>query len=84
MKFELVTPEKLYTSLDAVSHVMAPGEEGDFGVLAGHMPLISTLRSGGEVKVDLENGKAETFVVSGGFVEVTSGSVTVFAESVTE
>ncbi len=81
MKFELVTPNKLEASFEA-THVRAPGTEGDFGVLNGHMNLISTLRDGGEVEVTDEKGKVTTYIVGGGFVEVTADSVTVLAESI--
>ena len=43
--FELVSPERLLLSVDA-EMVTVPGAEGDFGVLAGHAPLISSLRPG--------------------------------------
>ena len=43
--FELVSPERLLLSKDA-GMVVIPGAEGDFGVLPGHSPLISTLRTG--------------------------------------
>ena len=80
MKFELVTPEKLFASLEDVAHVYAAGEAGDFGVLPGHMPLIATLREGGEVRVQDATGKETAYTVHGGFVEVTPASVTVLAE----
>jgi F-type H+-transporting ATPase subunit epsilon len=82
MKFELVTPDKLFTSMEGVQHVACPGTEGDFGVLKGHMPLISTLRPGGAVRVRDGRGKEVAYTVHGGFVEVTPTSVTVLAERV--
>ena len=43
--FELVSPEKLLFSAE-VDMVVVPGSEGDFGVLPGHSPFISTVRAG--------------------------------------
>ncbi|MGD8327130.1 MAG: F0F1 ATP synthase subunit epsilon [Sphingomonadales bacterium] len=77
--FELVSPERLLASMQA-SQVVVPGEEGDFGVLSGHMPVMSTLRPG-VVEVS-EDGKAEPtkLFVGGGFVEVADDRVTILAE----
>jgi F-type H+-transporting ATPase subunit epsilon len=76
--FELVSPEKLLLS-DDVEMVVVPGAEGDFGVLVGHAPLISSLRPG---VIDTYNGdkvEKRIFVV-GGFAEVTGERCTVLAE----
>lgn len=77
--FELVSPERLLASMQA-AQVVIPGEEGDFGVLSGHMPVMSTLRPG-VVEVS-EDGKAEPtkLFVGGGFVEVADDRVTILAE----
>ncbi|MFZ2619548.1 MAG: ATP synthase F1 subunit epsilon [Alphaproteobacteria bacterium] len=80
MKFDLVTPEKLFASDENVQYVACPGSEGDFGVLPGHMPFISTLRQNAPVKVTLADGTEKTFTVSGGFAEVSATGVTVLAE----
>jgi len=76
--FELVSPEKLLLS-DNVEMVVVPGAEGDFGVLTGHSPLISSLRPG---VIDTYNGdKVEKRIfVAGGFAEVTRERCTVLAE----
>ena len=76
--FELVSPEKLLLS-DEVEMVVVPGAEGDFGVLTGHAPLISSLRPG---VIDTYNGvKVEKRIfVAGGFAEVTGERCTVLAE----
>jgi F-type H+-transporting ATPase subunit epsilon len=76
--FDLVSPERLLLSEDA-EMVTIPGTEGEMGVMAGHMPLISTLRPG---VIDVKGGsKGDTrFFVSGGFAEVTPGKLTVLAE----
>ena len=76
--FELVSPEKLLLSED-VEMVVVPGAEGDFGVLIGHAPLISSLRPG---VIGTYNGdKVEKRIfVAGGFAEVTGERCTVLAE----
>lgn len=83
--FELVSPERLELSTN-VEMVVVPGAEGDFGVLPGHMPLISTIRPG--VIYVFRDGKvSERIFVEGGFAEVTPETCTVLAEhakSVTE
>ena len=80
LHFELVTPEKLVFSED-VHMVVVPGTEGEFGVLAGHAPYMSTLRDG-ELAVYRTAGAApEKIPVSGGFAEVSDRGLTVLAES---
>ena len=75
--FDLVTPERLLKSGDA-EMVTIPGSEGDMGVMAGHMALISTLRPG---MITVTGGDGENrFFVSGGFAEVTAEKLTVLAE----
>lgn len=80
-KFELVAPERLLASLD-VDMVVVPGTEGDFGVMAGHAPVISTLRIG---TIDVCNGGAITdrIFVAGGFAEASAERVTVLADEAT-
>ena len=76
--FELVSPEKLLLA-EEVDMVVVPGAEGDFGVLVGHAPLISSLRPG---VIDTYNGGkvADRIFVAGGFAEVTGERCTVLAE----
>ena len=76
--FELVSPEKLLLA-EEVDMVVVPGAEGDFGVLVGHTPLISSLRPG---VIDTYNGGkvADRIFVAGGFAEVTGERCTVLAE----
>ena len=79
LHFELVTPEKLVRSED-VYMVTVPGTEGDFGVLQGHAPVVSTLRDG-ELLVFATAGAApSTIRVQGGFAEVNERGLTVLAE----
>jgi F-type H+-transporting ATPase subunit epsilon len=75
--FELVSPEKLLFTGD-VEQVDVPGAEGDFGVLAGHAPFVSTLRPG-ILTVHAASGE-QKIVVLGGFAEVSADGLTVLAE----
>lgn len=78
LHFDLVSPERLLISAD-VDQVDVPGSEGDFGVFAGHAPVMTTLRPG--VLAIVNGGKAaEKFFVRGGFAEVTLQGLTVLAE----
>ncbi len=79
VEFELVSPERLLLS-EQVAMVVVPGEEGNFGVLPGHAPLISTVRPG---VIDVYASRAEIssrIFVAGGFAEVTPERCTVLAE----
>ena len=78
LTFELVSPERLLFSAD-VEMVVVPGGEGDFGVLAGHAPLVSTVSSGA-IDVYVSDSSAERIVVAGGVAEVVPGRCTVLAE----
>lgn len=78
VEFELVSPERLLLSR-SVDMVVVPGAEGDFGVLRGHAPLISTLRLG-VIDVHDAGGVSERIFVAGGFAEVTPERLTVLAE----
>ena len=78
VQFELVTPERLLVSQD-VEMVVVPGSEGNFGVLPGHSPLISTIRPG---TIDIYENRlvTERFFVGGGIAEVTPEGCTVLAD----
>lgn len=80
LRFELVTPEKLVRS-EQVHMVVVPGTEGDFGVMAGHAPVMSTIRDGELAIFRTAGGEAERIAVKGGFAEVNSEGLTVLAES---
>ena len=80
LHFELVTPEKLVMS-DDVYMVVVPGTEGEFGVLAGHAPFMSTLRDGDLAVYRTAGSAPEKIPVSGGFAEVSDRGLTVLAES---
>ncbi len=79
--FELVSPSRLLASED-VDMVVVPGEEGDFGVMPGHTPVLSTVRAG---VVDIHNDGQVTkrLFVEGGFAEATDERCTVLAEEAT-
>jgi F-type H+-transporting ATPase subunit epsilon len=76
--FDLVSPERMLLSCEA-DMVTVPGTEGYFGVLAGHAPVISTLRPG---VIDVKGGKQDglRLFVRGGFAEVTPTKIIVLAE----
>ena len=79
LHFELVTPEKLVRS-DEVYQVVVPGTEGDFGVLEGHAPFMSTIRDG-EIQVYANaNAAPEIIPIQGGFAEVSEKGLPVLAE----
>jgi ATP synthase F1 epsilon subunit len=81
VEFELVSPEKLLVS-QPVDMVVVPGSEGNFGVLAGHAPFISTIRPG---VIDIFEGDRiiDRIFIAGGFAEVTETRCTVLAEQAT-
>ena len=81
-KFELVTPERMLMSED-VSQVVVPGTEGDFTVLAGHAPVISTIRPG-VIAASLGDSRTVRLFVKGGFAEVDQNRLTVLAERALE
>ncbi len=81
LRFELVTPEKLVRSED-VYMVVVPGTEGDFGVLEGHAPVMSTIRDGAVKVYASESAAPEEIEVRGGFAEVGDAGLTILAEHV--
>ena len=79
--FELVSPEKLLISRD-VDFVVVPGEEGDFAVMPGHAPLLSSVRAG-IIEIHEEGSEKTGLFVTGGFAEATPTRCTVLARDVT-
>lgn len=75
----VVTPERLVLE-EEVEEVLAPGEEGDFGVLPGHCEFLSTLREG-ELQYR-KGGQSRSLRVTGGFAEVRGDRVIVLADQV--
>src|SRR5215831_7912343 len=78
--FDLVSPEKLAFSGE-VDQVDIPGLEGDFGVLAGHAPVIAAMRPG--ILTIFANGKKEKIIVVGGLAEVSDRGLTVLTDVAT-
>ena len=77
LQLEIVTPDRLVLS-EPVEYVGAPGYEGEFGILPGHIPFLSALQVGNlYYKV---NGKTFFVFVAGGFAEVSDNKVTILAE----
>jgi len=78
IELEIVTPAKLLFSGEA-DMVVVPGGEGDFGMLPGHAPMLSTVRAGTIDIYDGDKVTAQVFV-EGGFAEVTDERCTVLVE----
>jgi F-type H+-transporting ATPase subunit epsilon len=76
--FELVTPERVLLS-GAAEQVVVPGAEGDFAVLAGHAPVISTLRPG-IIEITLTDGK-QRVLVKKGVAEADPERLTILAQT---
>ena len=76
---EVVTPEKIVVSEEA-QIVASPGSEGEFGVLTGHTPFLTSLKTG-LIRYTDTSGKEHFVFVSGGFAEALPDKVTVLAES---
>ena len=75
--FDLISPEKLLLSVEA-DMVTVPGTEGYMGVMAGHSPLVSTLRAG---MIDVKVGSQDDrYFIRGGFAEIGPTKITVLAE----
>jgi F-type H+-transporting ATPase subunit epsilon len=76
--FDLVTPERLILA-GAAEQVVVPGAEGDFAVLAGHAPVISTLRPG-IIEIMMTDGKQRIFVKKG-VAEADPERLTILAQT---
>lgn len=79
IKLEIVTPENIVVSED-VQIVAAPGVLGEFGVLIGHTPFMTGLKTG-TIRFTDASGNPDCVFVSGGFAEALPNKVTVLAES---
>lgn len=77
MQFDLVSPERRLAGM-AVTAVQIPGTDGDLTAMAGHAPLITTLRPG-VLRVSGPKGDA-AYVVTGGFAQITTDATSVLAE----
>ncbi len=79
LHFELVTPQKLVLSQD-VHMVVVPGSEGEFGVLEGHAPFMSTIKDGTLKVYASATSEPQNIAIEGGFAEVSETGLTVLAE----
>jgi F-type H+-transporting ATPase subunit epsilon len=78
LSLDVVTPDKQLLS-EMVDIVVATGSEGEFGVLPGHIPFLTTLQPG---ELHYRQGNTVTYLaVSGGFAEVSNDKVTILAEA---
>ena len=77
LQFDLVSPERRLASI-AATEVQIPGAEGDMSAMEGHAPVITTLRPG-VLRATSADG-VTSYVVSGGFAEITATSISVLAE----
>jgi F-type H+-transporting ATPase subunit epsilon len=77
-KFELVSPERILFSGDVIS-VIVPSVEGEMTILAGHAPLVATLKAG-IVLVQTNDNNGKEFFVNGGLAEVNASTTTILAE----
>ena len=77
ISFDLVSPERLLLS-DTADMVTIPATEGYMGVMAGHAPVVTTLRPG---MIDvLKDGADQRYFIRGGFAEISAAKVTILAE----
>ena len=79
-QFDLVSPEKLAFSGE-VDQVDIPGVEGDFGVLAGHAPVVAAIRPG--ILTIISGGERQRVIVLGGLAEMSEKGLTVLADVAT-
>jgi F-type H+-transporting ATPase subunit epsilon len=77
LQFDLVSPERRLASV-AASEVQIPGADGDLTAMEGHAPTITTLRPG--ILKAVSSDGAKSYVVTGGFADITASSVSVLAE----
>ena len=78
LQLEVVTPKGAVLS-DQVDIVTAPGYAGEFGVLANHAPLLSTIKTG--ILVFKKDGNEENMMISGGFCEISNNKITFLVEA---
>ncbi len=81
--FQLITPEKKHYE-NTVDMVVLPGEEGDFGVMKDHSPVVTLLRPGLIEVYNINNEITDSFFVDAGFVKVTKKDCIVLAENITQ
>lgn len=79
-KVELVSPERLLIS-EEVEQVVIPGAEGDFAVLPGHAPILSSIRPG-IMKISGGDAGEKQYFIRGGFAEANAEGLTILAQEV--
>ena len=79
LQLEIVTPRGVVFQATA-RQLKLPGSAGEFGILSGHIPFMTTLQAG-VVEVDVDGAKLERVAVSAGFVEVLPNKVVILAET---
>jgi len=79
INFELVSPEARLVS-EPMHMIVIPGEDGEFGVLAGHSSLVASLKAGVVELYAEENGEARKVFIAGGFADVTPDNCSILAE----
>jgi F-type H+-transporting ATPase subunit epsilon len=77
VQFDLVSPERRLASV-AASEVQIPGADGDLTAMEGHAPTITTLRPG--ILKAISSDGSKSYVVTGGFAEISANGVSVLAE----
>ena len=77
LQFDLVSPERRLASV-AANEVQIPATDGDMSAMAGHAPVITTLRPG--VLRAINDAGTKSYVVTGGFAEITATGISVLAE----
>ena len=79
INFDFVSPEELIVSSE-VDMVLIPAKEGDAGILPNHAPYMTVLRQG-IVEVTFDKDNIKSYLVEGGFADVTPDKITILAES---
>lgn len=80
LSIKIITPERTVFEADDVDYLVAPGTEGDVGILPGHAPFATGLALG-EVRVEVDD-TSTLYAISGGLLEVVSDRVQVLAQTV--
>lgn len=78
LQLNIISPEKTLFE-GSVAFVKLPGTDGEFGILPGHAPFITSLQKG-EVSYEIEKGQANEIIIESGFVEVKKNIVTICVE----
>ncbi|MGD9153554.1 MAG: F0F1 ATP synthase subunit epsilon [Gammaproteobacteria bacterium] len=80
VQFDIVSAEESIFS-GKVTMIVVSGEDGELGIMPGHMQLLTTIKPG-QIRFTDVNGKEEYFYISGGFLEVQPDVVTILADTV--